>query len=273
MKKSLFLLAGLLLGVQFLKAQSRQVTGTVSDASGGGLPGVSVSVKGTTIGAITDGSGSYTVNVNSNAATLVYSYIGFVSQEINVGNQNSINVTLIEDATNLTEVVVVGYGTQKKSQMTGAISQVSAKQITEMPLTNLGQALQGRAAGVDVSQSGSKPGAAPRILIRGRRSFNAGNDPLYVVDGIPLAAGFEDINPNDVQSMEVLKDATATAIYGARGANGVVLVTTKRGGNKGKTTVTLDTYAGASNAYSKLERSGYSEFPNNHFFVQLAFLK
>lgn len=144
--------------------------------------------------------------------------------------------------------------------MTGAISQVTSKQITEMPLTSLGQALQGRAAGVDVSQSGSKPGSAPKILIRGRRSFNAGNDPLYVVDGIPLSAGYEDINPNDIQSMEVLKDATATAIYGARGANGVILVTTKRGANKGKTTVTLDTYAGASNAYSQLELFSGAEF-------------
>jgi TonB-linked SusC/RagA family outer membrane protein len=262
MKKSLLFLFGVLfcLQSQFVAAQSRAVTGKVTDAGGNGLPGVSVSVKSSTNGAITDGDGAYSVNVPSDKNTLVFSYIGFVSQEVVIGSRTQINVSLAEDATALSEVVVVGYGTQKKSQMTGAISQVSAKQITEMPLTNLGQALQGRAAGVDVSQSGSKPGAAPRILIRGRRSFNAGNDPLYVVDGIPLAAGFEDINPNDVQSMEVLKDATATAIYGARGANGVVLVTTKRGGNKGKTTVTFDTYAGASNAYSKLELFNGEEF-------------
>ncbi|CAN1496820.1 OMP_RagA_SusC, TonB-linked outer membrane protein, SusC/RagA family [Spirosomataceae bacterium] len=262
MKKSLLFLFGVLfcLQSQFVAAQSRAVTGKVTDAGGNGLPGVSVSVKSSTNGAITDGDGAYSVNVPSDKNTLVFSYIGFVSQEVVIGSRTQINVSLAEDATALSEVVVVGYGTQKKSQMTGAISQVSAKQITEMPLTNLGQALQGRAAGVDVSQSGSKPGAAPRILIRGRRSFNAGNDPLYVVDGIPLAAGFEDINPNDVQSMEVLKDATATAIYGARGANGVVLVTTKRGANKGKTTVTLDTYAGASNAYSQLELFNGEEF-------------
>jgi TonB-linked SusC/RagA family outer membrane protein len=262
MKKSLLFLFGVLfcLQSQFVAAQSRAVTGKVTDAGGIGLPGVSVTVKSSTNGAVTDGNGSYSVNVPSDKNTLVFSYIGYVSQEVAIGSKNQINVSLVEDATALSEVVVVGYGTQKKSQMTGAISQVSAKQITEMPLTNLGQALQGRAAGVDVSQSGSKPGSAPRILIRGRRSFNAGNDPLYVVDGIPLSAGFEDINPNDVQSMEVLKDATATAIYGARGANGVVLVTTKRGANKGKTTVTLDTYAGASNAYSKLELFSGEEF-------------
>jgi TonB-linked SusC/RagA family outer membrane protein len=262
MKKSLLFLFGVLfcLQSQFVAAQSRAVTGKVTDAGGNGLPGVSVTVKSSTNGAVTDGDGAFSVNVPSDKNTLVFSYIGYVSQEVTIGSKSQINVSLVEDATALSEVVVVGYGTQKKSQMTGAISQVTSKQITEMPLTNLGQALQGRAAGVDVSQSGSKPGSAPRILIRGRRSFNAGNDPLYVVDGIPLSAGYEDINPNDIQSIEVLKDATATAIYGARGANGVVLVTTKRGGNKGKTTVTLDTYAGASNAYSTLELFSGEEF-------------
>ncbi len=249
----------ILISWQFAEAQGRAVAGKVSDAGGNPLPGVSVTVKGTTQGAITDVGGKFSVQA-ANGATLVFSYIGYKAQDVKIGSQTTLDVTMEEDAAALSEVVVVGYGTQKKSQMTGAISQVTAKQITEMPLTNLGQALQGRAAGVDVSQSGSKPGAAPRILIRGRRSFNAGNDPLYVVDGIPLSAGYEDINPNDIQSLEVLKDATATAIYGARGANGVVLVTTKRGGNKGKTVVTLDTYAGASNAYSQLELFSGNEF-------------
>ncbi len=261
MKKNLLFLFAILMCVNsYVWAQSRTISGKVTDASGTGLPGVSVTVKGSTQGAVSDGVGGYSLNVPSNKNILVFSYIGFVGQEIEIGTQSTINVSLQEDATNLSEVVVVGYGTLKKSQMTGAISQVTSKQITEMPLTSLGQALQGRAAGVDVSQSGSKPGSAPKILIRGRRSFNAGNDPLYVVDGIPLSAGYEDINPNDIQSMEVLKDATATAIYGARGANGVILVTTKRGANKGKTTVTLDTYAGASNAYSQLDLFSGAEF-------------
>ena len=236
-----------------------QVTGVVSGDDGETLPGVSVVVKGTTMGTTTDASGKYTINASANS-TLTFSSIGYVSQEVAIGNRSVINITLASDEASLEELVVVGYGSQKKSQLTGAISQVSAKEITEMPITNLGQALQGRAAGVDVSQSGSKPGAAPRILIRGRRSFNAGNDPLYVVDGIPLSGGYEDINPNDIQSIEVLKDATATAIYGARGANGVILVTTKRGGVKGKTTVTLDTYAGASNIYKKLDLFSGEEF-------------
>lgn len=261
MKKNLLLLVSFLfvLSVQVAYSQNRQISGKVSDSGGSPLPGVSVTVKGTSQGSVTDANGKYSLQAG-NSATLVFSYIGYTTQEISVGSKSTIDVSMNEDAAALSEVVVVGYGTQKKSQMTGAISQVTAKQITEMPLTNLGQALQGRAAGVDVSQSGSKPGAAPRILIRGRRSFNAGNDPLYVVDGIPLSAGYEDINPNDIQSIEVLKDATATAIYGARGANGVVLVTTKRGASKGKTTVTVDTYAGASNAYSKLELFSGEEF-------------
>jgi TonB-linked SusC/RagA family outer membrane protein len=160
-----------------------------------------------------------------------------------VGSRSQIDVTLSADAKSLKEVVVVGYGTQKKSQMTGAISSVGAKQIQELPITNARQALQGRAAGVDVVQPGSKPGAGPQIRIRGRRSFNASNDPLYVVDGIPLSSGIDDINPNDIVSMEVLKDASATAIYGSRGANGVVIITTKRG-KAGSTVVSVDSYYG-----------------------------
>jgi TonB-linked SusC/RagA family outer membrane protein len=262
MKKNLFQLVCILLVLQthFTFAQSKQVSGSIKDAGGSSLPGVSVTVKGTNQGSVANADGSYKINVPNDKSILVFSYIGFVSQEITVGNRTRIDVSLAEDATNLSEVVVVGYGTQKKSQLTGAISQVSAKQISEMPITSIGQAMQGRVAGVDVSQSGSKPGSVPKILIRGRRSFNAGNDPLYVVDGIPLSAGYEDLNPNDIQSMEVLKDATATAIYGARGANGVVLVTTKRGAIKGKTVVTFDTYGGVSKPLDKIELFDGPEF-------------
>ncbi|GGD77422.1 SusC/RagA family TonB-linked outer membrane protein [Emticicia aquatilis] len=249
----------ILISWQFADAQGRAVSGKVSDAGGNPLPGVSVTVKGTAQGAISDAAGKFSVQAANNA-TLVFSYIGYKAQEVKVGSQNNINVALEEDAAALSEVIVVGYGSQKKSQTTGAISQVSAKQITEMPITNLGQALQGRTAGVDVSQSGSKPGSTPKILIRGRRSFNAGNDPLYVVDGIPLSAGYEDMNPSDIQSIEVLKDATATAIYGARGANGVVLVTTKRGAVKGKTVVTFDTYGGVSKPLDKIQLFNGAEF-------------
>jgi TonB-linked SusC/RagA family outer membrane protein len=256
-----FLLAFVMLFCwQVAQAQSRQITGVISDASGSTLPGVSINLKGTSTGGISDAAGKYSVNVANNNATLVFSYIGYKSVEVAVGSKSSIDVTLEDDAAALSEVVVVGYGSQKKSQLTGAISSVSAKQISEMPVTSLGQTMQGRVAGVDVSQSGSKPGSVPKILIRGRRSFNAGNDPLYVVDGIPLSAGYEDINPNDIQSMEILKDASSAAIYGARGANGVVLVTTKRGGTKGKTTVTYDTYVGSTKALDKVTLFSGPEF-------------
>ena len=259
------------------QAQGQKVSGDVTDAAGAAIPGVSVSVKGTTQGAITDASGKYSISAGAKS-TLVFSSIGFKTEEIAVNSRSIISVKLEDDAAALSEVIVVGYGTQKKSQLTGAISSVSAKQITEMPLTNLGQALQGRIAGVDVSQSGSKPGATPNVLIRGRRSFNAGNAPLYVVDGIPMtgdrndlmsnrpfdfaSGGYEDINPNDVASLEVLKDASAAAIYGARGANGVILVTTKRGANKGKTTVTYDNFVGQTEALDKIQLFNGAEFAN-----------
>jgi TonB-linked SusC/RagA family outer membrane protein len=262
MRKNLFFLVILcfFLQIDIAQAQTRQVSGKVSDAVGGALPGVSVTAKGTSQGSATDGAGNYVVNVPSGSTVLVFSFIGYTTQEIVIGNQTQINVGLVEDVAILSEVVVVGYGTQKKSQMTGAISSVTAKQISEMPLTSLAQAMQGRVAGVDVSQSGSRPGSVPKVLIRGRRSFNAGNDPLYVVDGIPLSAGYEDINPNDIASMEILKDATSTAIYGARGANGVVLVTTKRGAPKGKTSIIYDTYIGQTSALDKIKLFTGAEF-------------
>jgi len=255
----------------------RAVTGQVLSAEDKtGVPGVSVVLKGTRSGTNTDVDGNFKIDVQDNNSVLVISAVGFVTQEIIVGNKSTVSVSLVSDLKTLSEVVVVGYGTQKKSQLTGAISSVSSKMINEMPITNLGQALQGRVAGVDVAQSGSKPGTVPKILIRGRRSFSAGNNPLYVVDGIPLSGdrnellatrpfdfvsgGYEDMNPNDVASMEILKDATATAIYGARGANGVVLISTKRGAAKGKTTVSYDTYVGTTNALDKVNLMNGAEY-------------
>ncbi|WP_341227854.1 TonB-dependent receptor [uncultured Arcticibacterium sp.] len=235
-----------------------QVTGTVGGDDASELPGVSVVVKGTTIGTTTDVNGKYSIAAPANS-TLTFSFVGYVSQEVVVGNQSVINVTLNTDAAALEEVVVVGYGTVKKSQLTGAISTVKAKDITDLPLENTQQALQGRIAGVDVMQAGSKPGTQPRVVIRGRRSFSAGNDPLYVLDGIPLSTGTGDINPNDIASMEVLKDASATAIYGARGANGVILITSKRG-TKGKPVVYYDAYYGVSKAHDIIDLMDGEQF-------------
>ena len=247
------------LGVQAF-GQDRMVTGRVTASDdGSGVPGASISIKGTSKGTTSDGDGNYKISAPS-SAILVFSSVGFNTQEIAVGSKSQISVALKTDSKALSEVVVVGYGTQKKSQMTGAISSVTSKQITEMPITNLGQAMQGRVAGVDVAQSGSKPGTVPKVLIRGRRSFNAGNDPLYVVDGIPLSGGYEDMNPNDVASMEILKDATATAIYGARGANGVVLITTKRGSKDGKTVISYDTYVGSTKNLDKIKLFNGEEY-------------
>lgn len=244
-----------------IRVIDRTVSGKVTSVEDNlPVPGVSVVLKGSKSGTNTDADGAFKISIPEDNAVLVFSAVGFVTQEIAVGNKSVVDIVLASDQKILTEVVVVGYGTQKKSQLTGAISSVGAKEINEMPITNLGQALQGRAAGVDVTQSGSKPGTVPKILIRGRRSFNAGNDPLYVVDGIPLGAGYDDMNPNDIQSMEVLKDATATAIYGSRGANGVVIVTTKRGAPKGKTTVSYDGYVGVSKALDKVELFNGTEF-------------
>jgi len=165
MKRNFILYVSLMLFVCLgnLAAQTRQVSGVVNDNAGEALPGVSVTVKGTTKGMITAVDGKYSLQVSSENDVLVFSYIGYESKEVRVGNQSVLDVTLTEDATNLSEVVVVGYGTQKKSQMTGAISSVSAKEIAELPVTNARQALQGRAAGVDVTQAGSKPGAGPQI--------------------------------------------------------------------------------------------------------------
>ncbi len=244
--QSFLVTSSLMLAFLFCSMQSvAQVTGTVNGDDGTSLPGVSVVVKGTTTGTTTDADGKYSIVAPANS-TLTFSFVGYVTEEINIGNRNVIDVTLGTDAAALEEVVVIGYGTQKKSQLTGAISTVKAQDIKDLPIENTQQALQGRVAGVDVMQAGSKPGTQPRVVIRGRRSPNASSDPLYVLDGIPLVGGIGDINPNDIASMEVLKDASATAIYGARGANGVVLITSRRGTNTGKPTIFYDAYYGVS---------------------------
>lgn len=228
--------------------QQRTVQGQVTSAEDRlGFPGVNIIVKGTAIGTVTDSEGRYTIEVGSPNDILVFSSIGYQTVEIPVGNQTTINLEMEVDVTQLEEVVVVGYGTVKKSDITGALVSISSDVIKERPVQNVLQALQGKAAGVHIN-SNFKPGELPVIRIRGNRSLEASNSPLYVVDGIPLISGsISDLNPNDIASIEVLKDASATAIYGSRGANGVVLITTNRG-TKGRvgvnfnSTVSLDSY-------------------------------
>lgn len=236
-----------------VKPQDIPIRGRVtSKENGEGLPGVSVVVKGTSVGASTDAEGNYSLTVPDGAATLVFSFIGFTTQEEAIGGRTVINIALPTDLKNLNEVVVVGYGVQQKSQLTGAISSVSAAEIQSVPVISADQALQGRAAGVDVVASGHAPGTGATIRIRGISSIRANNDPLFVLDGIPISGGLSDINPNIIESMEVLKDASATAIYGARGSNGVVLITTKRG-KEGRSQVTYDGYMGISRILNKVE--------------------
>jgi TonB-linked SusC/RagA family outer membrane protein len=210
--------------------QQLRITGLVSDKSGAPLAGVNIVAAGTSVGVISGADGRYSIDVPADAKSLAFSFIGMETQYIEIGTRTSINVTLLESAIGLEEVVVVGYGTQRKSDITGSVVSVSNEQITDRPVNNIFQALQGKAAGVDITTS-LRPGTLGSISIRGARSLTASNSPLYVVDGIPIMSnsGIETLNEHDIQSIEILKDASATAIYGSRGANGVILVTTKRG--------------------------------------------
>src|SRR5215218_4943065 len=235
--------------VQLLPAQEATipVKGSITNQEGLPLEGVTVQVRGSSRGTSTNASGSFQLDVPANS-TLVISYIGHAQQEIKVGtgSQPDLKLQLSEAKNSMDQIVVVGYGTRKKSDVTGAITSISERAIQDIPAANLAQAIQGQGAGIDIQKSGgnSKPGATPSIMIRGSRSLLATNEPLIVVDGVPFNGNFNDLNQDDVSSVEVLKDASATAIYGSRGANGVILVSTKRG-KAGKPQITYNGYAGA----------------------------
>lgn len=242
--------------------QERTIKGRVTSADDGlGFPGVNIIVKGTTRGTVSDAEGNYSIEVSSADAILVFSSIGYKTTEVAVGTQTDINLAIEPDVTSLSEVVVVGYGTVKKSDVTGALASVSGEQLRAIPVQSISQALQGRASGVDISQSSFRPGDNPVIRIRGNRSLIGGNDPLIVLDGIPLpeGSGINDFNPNDVESIEVLKDASSASIYGSRGANGVILVTTKRG-KAGKAKVSYDGYVGVSSPLATIDMMNGGQF-------------
>ena len=244
-----------------LLAQSKEVSGTVTSSEDNAtIPGVNILIKGTTIGTTTDADGKFTLNVESNSTVLQVSFIGYSTQEIVVGTQSVINVVLSSDVKTLSEVVVVGYGTQKRKDVTGAISSVNASTIEKVPVTSVDQSLQGRAAGVQVVNNDASPGGNISVLIRGIGSLaSGGNAPLYVIDGYPTSGGpastgaamtansgsggINNLNPNDIATIDVLKDASATAVYGIRAANGVVIITTKKG-LKDRVQVSLDAYTG-----------------------------
>lgn len=241
----LFTILSLLLYSPALLAQSgdRTLSGVVRDEKGQGIPGVNVVVKGSQRGSSTDVDGRYRITVAGEAGTtLQFSYIGYVSQEVAVGTQSTIDVQLKEEAQSLTEVIVVGYGAQKKADLTGAVSTVSAKEISRLPLVGVDQALQGKSPGVRVTQNTGAPGEGVSVRIRGTGSIND-NNPLYIVDGIPTKDAFSILTPSDIESITILKDASSSAIYGARAANGVVLITTKKGAT-GSARISFNAYTG-----------------------------
>lgn len=222
------------------------VSGTVTGSAQQPLPGVNIIVKGTTNGTTTDSEGRYSLSVSEEDAVLVFSFIGYITQEMALNGRSVIDVALVEDIQSLEEVVVIGYGTVERKDLTGAVGSVNNKEIKDLAVTRVDQALLGKVAGVQVKPVSGEPGAAPQIRIRGIGSISAGGDPLYVVDGFPVAS-IQTLNPNDIESIDVLKDASATAIYGSRGANGVIIINTKRG-KVGKSTISYDTYFGFQKA-------------------------
>ena len=261
----------------FVFAQ-QTITGNITDVSGQTIPGVSILEKGTTNGTMSDFDGNYKLTLTKKNATLVYSYLGFATQEIKVLKKTKINIIMIEDATQLDEIVVVGYGTLNKKDLTGAVSSVKVNETVAQQNTTVDQLLQGRAAGVQVTQNAGSPGSGVSVKIRGASSLRGNNEPLYVVDGVIIASAGEDaqnagdgnslqenqnglngINPRDIESIQVLKDASATAIYGSRGANGVILITTKKGA-KGKMKVSSYLNTTVSSIDKKIEQLNGLEF-------------
>ena len=244
----------------FVYSQSRkQITGSVQDVQGNPLIGVSILETGTSNGTITDMNGTYSLNISSTNATLRFSYIGYEEQLIKIQGRNVINVKMNEETSNLDEVVVVGYGVQRKSDLTGAISSINAAEtLKKMPAAQVADLLQGRIAGLSIVNSSGAAGAAPTLRVRGVNSIKADGGPLVVIDGFP-GGNLSAINPADIKSIEVLKDASSTAIYGSRGANGVILITTKSP-KEGKLSVDYNGYVVAGTPADKPSIMPVNEF-------------
>ncbi|MBN1927365.1 MAG: TonB-dependent receptor [Prolixibacteraceae bacterium] len=240
-KRICVLLVFLMMFQSIVYGQAKQITGKVSDESGESLPGVNVVLKGSTVGTTTDFNGNYSISVKSETDELVFSFVGYLDQAISVEGQSVINAVLKEDVLELNEVVAIGYGIQKKSDVTGSVSSIKAESIKDMPTTRIDEAIQGKAAGVMVLQNSGQPGAAPVIRVRGLATINGGT-PLVIIDGV-AGGSLADLNPADIESIEILKDAASQSIYGAAGGNGVILVSTKKG-QSGKMNITFDAYAG-----------------------------
>lgn len=223
--------------------QHKVVSGKVTDVSSVPLPGVAVMIKGTTQGTITDSEGNYSISNASPNSALVFSFVGMKKQEIAIGQKSTINVTLFDETVGIEEVVAIGYGTQKKRDVTGAMSQIKTQELADIPVSNIGQKMQGKFAGVQIYQTSGEPNGGLSYRIRGQASINAGNSPLVVIDGFPSVSGIESLSPDEIESISILKDASATSLYGSRAANGVILVTTK-GGKSGSTDIEFSAYYG-----------------------------
>jgi TonB-linked SusC/RagA family outer membrane protein len=260
MKKFLLLLAGLFTLCTGLFAQNRTITGKVNDAAGKPLANATVQIKGTSTGTVTGEDGTFTLSVPSAARTLTVSSVGFAAADFSISGKNTLSVELKTEDQALSEVVVVAYGTQRKEALTGSVGQVSAEEIKRRPIANVTNALEGTVAGVITSTASGQPGAGLGIRVRGFGSINATSDPLFVVDGVPYVGGTSNINPDDVESITVLKDAASTALYGSRAANGVVVITTKRG-RKGRNAISVRMMQGVAtrglNEYERLDAFQY----------------
>jgi TonB-linked SusC/RagA family outer membrane protein len=238
--------------------QTVPVSGRVTGDDGQGVPGATVMVKGTTVGTATDAQGNFTLNAPDGTGTLVISFIGYTTQEVPINNRSTVNVSLVTDTKALEEVVVVGYGTQERADVTGAISSVQGEALERIPTPTIAQALQGQTPGVQVTANSGAPGAGSSIRIRGAGTIG-NNNPLYVVDGVQVEGNINYLNSNDIQSIEILKDASATAIYGSRAANGVVVVTTKKG-RAGTSEVNFSAYTGVQTAWRELDMTNAAEY-------------
>ncbi|TXJ29488.1 MAG: TonB-dependent receptor [Chitinophagaceae bacterium] len=250
-KKHPFILLLLLTCLAGMNAFAQNtVHGKVTSNTGDPVAGASVVVKGTAVGTTTDEGGNYSISA-SKGATLVITSINYDAKEVTVGNSNTIDLQLSPSGGSLGEVVVIGYGTQRKESVTGSVASINGNVMREVPAPNIAQALQGRMPGVEMSQTSTRPGATMQIRVRGTRSLNASNDPLVVLDGIPFPGSIGDINPNDIKSVDILKDASATAIYGSRGANGVILITTNKGQRGQKARVSYNAYYGTQTLFAR----------------------
>jgi len=240
--------------------QNKKIEGKVFDENGIPLIGVNILEKGTLNGTITDENGKYSINITTNEPVLIFSFVGYNTEEVTVADKSVINVNLKPTTEKLEEVVVIGYGVQRKEAVTGSVASISGEKIKDIPSANISQALQGRLPGVELARTSTKPGSTMQIRIRGTRSLTASNDPLIVLDGIPFPGSLSDISPSDIKSIDILKDASSTAIYGSRGANGVILITTFKGQKGEKARITYESYIGMNKIFAKYPKMDGPEF-------------